>query len=215
MTHPLPIRIALADDHQLFCQALDSLLSPYPEQLQVVFAAYDGKQLLQQLDLHAVDVVLLDILMPQLSGMDAISLIKEKHPNVKIVMLTTVTHPQTLLETIQRGADGFLSKQADQEELLQAIEAVYQGEPYYGKKYERLLSDLAISCMPPADVLTAREQEITSLCASGLSSKEMAECLNISTRTADTHKTSIFKKLNIHNSVELVHYALIHGLISL
>ena len=212
-TSTTPIRLALTDDHTMFCQALASLLSLFPEKLNVVCTANSGKQLLETLNYEEVDVVLLDIMMPEESGILVLQQIKEKYPDIQVIMLTSISSPEVIQETIQAGAAGFLSKYTNEEELISAIESVYAGAPYYGKDIAALLNDVILAKSIDMTLLTSREREIVALCAEGYSCSQIAERLFISVRTAETHKNSIFRKLGIHNSIELVRYAFSHGLV--
>ena len=210
-----PIKIALTDDHTMFCQAMGALLSLYAERLEVVFTANSGKQLLEHLQDYQVDVLLLDIIMPDESGIIVLRQVKQKYPEMKVIMLTSISSPEVIQETIQIGADGFLSKYTNETELVAAIESVHAGAPFYGKDIAALLNDVVLSEHFDLSTLTSREREIINLCTKGYSCCEIASRLFISVRTAETHKNSIFRKLGIHNSVELVRYAFNHGLLAL
>lgn len=222
MSVPAPLRVALVDDHRLFCDALVALLAPYAGRLRVVGAFQDAPSLFGYLDkADAPDVLLLDVLLPGSSGLDVLQELKARYPRLRVMMLTSVTSADVIEECVRRGAAGFLSKYCDEQELAEAICSVAAGFPYWGKDIAHLLHDVAVARLHPKGAasvqyrLTGREREIVRLSALGLTAAQIADRLFISVRTAETHKHSIFRKLGLHSSVELVHYALVHGLVSL
>ena len=209
------IKVSLTDDHTMFCQALSSLLLAYADCLKLEFVTSSGAELLNKLEACPVDVLLLDIMMPQESGLLVLERVKKKYPAMKVIMLTSITSADVIQESVRAGADGFLSKYSDEADLVAAIKSVYAGVPFYGKDIASLLNDVLLAERFDLNRLTSREREIVTLCAKGYTCCQIAERLYISVRTAETHKNSVFHKLGIHNSVELVRYAFNHGLVCL
>ena len=210
-----PIRVVMVDDHRLFCQAMISLLKGYRDRITVVGTCCNGEQMKTCLQQQPADVLLLDIIMPGESGIQLLRFLQKNYPDLPVLMLSTLTSAGVVQEAIQIGAKGFLSKSTDEEEFIEAIESVYEGAPYYGKDIAQILYDVTLSKSLKQEILTPREQEIVSLCSEGITCSQIADRLHISVRTVDTHKTAIFRKLDIHSSVELVRYALSHGIITL
>lgn len=216
-----PLRVALVDDHRLFCDAVVALLAPYGDQLQMVGTFQSASSFFEFLDAaETPDVLLLDILLQGESGLDVLQELRARIPRQKVIMLTSVTSTEVIEECV-RCASGFLSKYCDEQELAEAIRSVASGFPYWGKDIAHLLHDVAVVRLHSKgnesvqNRLTERECEIVRLSALGLTAAQIADRLFISVRTAETHKNSIFRKLGLHSSVELVRYALIHGLVSL
>ena len=160
-------------------------------------------------------LILLDIIMPKVSGIEALRRIKAHDAEMPVVMLSASSSQDIIQEAIQNGADGFLSKQADVHEIISAATSAAEGVHYYGKDIAQLIYDIKVSKSDVHIQLSKREQEVVELCSEGLTCHEIAERLFISPRTIETHKNAIFKKLGIHNSVELVRYAINHGIINL
>lgn len=217
-----PFRVVLVDDHRLFCDAVVALLAPYSDWLQMAGTFQSASSLFAFLDnAEAPDVLLLDILLHGESGLDVLQELMARNPHQKVIMLTSITSIDVIEECVRRGASGFLSKYCDEQELAEAIRSVVGGFPYWGKDIAHLLHDVAVIRLHSKDdesvrnCLTERECEIVRLSALGLTAAQIADRLFISVRTAETHKNSIFRKLGLHSSVELVHYALVHGLIPL
>lgn len=210
-----PIKVALVDDHSLFCLAMKALFDKNDSEIRIVFYTDDIDALLAYVTDNEIDVILLDIIMPKVSGIEALRRIKAHDPEMPVVMLSASSSQDIIQEAIQNGADGFLSKQADANEIVAAATSAAEGVHYYGKDIAQLIYDIKVSKSDVHIQLSKREQEVVELCSEGLTCHEIAERLFISPRTIETHKNAIFKKLGIHNSVELVRYAINHGIISL
>ena len=210
-----PIKVALVDDHSLFCLAMKALFDKNDSEIRIVFYTDDIDELLAYVTDNEIDVILLDIIMPKVSGIEALRRIKAHDPEMPVVMLSASSSQDIIQEAIQNGADGFLSKQADAKEIVTAATSAAEGVHYYGKDIAQLIYDIKVSKSDVHIQLSKREQEVVELCSEGLTCHEIAERLFISPRTIETHKNAIFKKLGIHNSVELVRYAINHGIISL
>ena len=210
-----PIKVALVDDHSLFCLAMKALFDKNDSEIRIVFYTDDIDELLAYITDNEIDVILLDIIMPKVSGIEALRRIKAHDAEMPVVMLSASSSQDIIQEAIQNGADGFLSKQADVHEIISAATSAAEGVHYYGKDIAQLIYDIKVSKSDVHIQLSKREQEVVELCSEGLTCHEIAERLFISPRTIETHKNAIFKKLGIHNSVELVRYAINHGIISL
>lgn len=213
MSNNSKIKAALVDDHTLFCQAMKALFDNTESEITICFHTDDIDELLQHISQEPVDVVLLDIIMPKTPGLDALRIIKRRHPNLPVVMLSSSSSQEIIQEAIQYDADGFLSKQADVDEIVAAVISATEGVHYYGKDIAQLIYDIKVSKADVPVQLSKREQEVVELCSQGLTCHEIAERLFISPRTIETHKNAIFRKLGIHSSVELVRYAINHGII--
>lgn len=209
-----PIHVVMVDDHQLFCRAMMSLLSGYQDRINLISVCNNGEQMKTCLRQQIVDVLLLDIVMPNESGILLLHFLQKNYPELPVLMLSSITSADIVQEAIQIGAKGFLSKSTDEEDIIEAVETVYRGAPYYGKDIAHILYDVSLSKSLKTELLTPREQEIVSLCSKGITCCQIADKLHISVRTVETHKTAIFRKLGIRNSVELVRYAFSHGIIT-
>ena len=206
-------RILLADDHRLVAEGLQSLLLP---EFELVGVVEDGRMLVEAARKLLPDVIVADIGMPKLNGLEALSQLKKENPQVKVVMLTMYREPAFARRAIEAGASGYVLKHSAAEELLAAIRAALEGKTYLTPAIAAGVFD-ELKRGPghsgdPQSALTARQREILQLLAEGLSAKEIAAQLNISTRTVESHKYQMMEALAIHNSAELVHYALKHGI---
>jgi DNA-binding NarL/FixJ family response regulator len=202
-------RVVVADDHALFRQGLIRLLEQVPG-LEVVGEAENGVSLMRLLSEVAADIILLDVTMPNLRGIEAIPRIKMLHPRIKILMVTMHDDIEFLYRAFSAGADGyFLKKEADRE-LFAAIEEVRQGRVYvsslvsseFGRDWGRLREGLQKS------LLTDREKEVLNLIAEGNSNKEIASLLYISVHTVERHRANIMAKLDLHTMADLLIYAI-------
>lgn len=200
------ISVVLADDHQLFRDGIKAVLRTSGG-YDVVGEASHGTVLLAILASQNPDIVLLDISMPQESGIDLLPLIKERFPNTKCIMLTMHHDVQYVLRSLRQGADGYLLKEADETELLTAIQEVHSGKKYFKNK----ISDLIVADLSGGrdrDVLLSeREIQIVKLVAKGKITKEIADHLCVSVRTVETHRSRIMKKMGVTNSAEMVRLA--------
>lgn len=211
MTRP---RILLADDHMMLLDALKGLLEP---KYSVVGLVLEGRSLLKAADRLRPDVVVLDIAMPHLNGLDAGRQLKKKMPAVKLIFLTMNEDPYMVGEAFRAGASAFLLKQAAGLELTDAIEKVLKGGTYVTPSAAK--GQTNISLREPQDrdhapKPTSRQREVIQLLAEGRSMKEAAHILNITVRTIAAHKYSVMELLQIKTNAELVQYAVRHGIIS-
>jgi len=216
-----PIRILLVDDHAVVRAGLRMLLGADPE-LQIVGEAENGAQVLRLTDELAPDVVLMDISMPDMNGIEATRKIKEQAPNVVVLALTMHEDDQYFFEMLAAGASGYVPKRAAPNDLLSAIHAVQNGGVFLFPSVARVLVQDYVQRAARAggaghsfDVLTEREREVLTLIAQGLSNQEIADQLVISAKTVNRHRENIMAKLNLHSRVELVRYAIEKGLIDI
>jgi DNA-binding NarL/FixJ family response regulator len=207
-------RILLADDHMMLLDALKGLMEP---KYSVVGLVLEGRSLLKAADRLRPDVVVLDIAMPHLNGLDAGRQLKKKMPAVKLIFLTMNEDPYMVGEAFRAGASAFLLKQAAGLELTDAIEKVLKGGTYVTPSAAK--GQTNISLREPQDrdhapKPTSRQREVIQLLAEGRSMKEAAHILNITVRTIAAHKYSVMELLQIKTNAELVQYAVRHGIIS-
>ena len=200
------IQLILADDHQLFRHGIKALLQTNPA-FEVVGEAANGEELSVLLSEQVPDVILLDITMPPSSGIVLLSTLQEQYPTVRCIMLTMHDDAQYVMESLRKGADGYLLKDADQQELHEAIHAVMAGDKHFKNKISDLIvQDLADTRSGKA-LLTERETQIVRLVADGKITKEIADQLHVSTRTVETHRSRIMKKLKVANTAEMIRAA--------
>lgn len=209
------IKVAIVDDHALIREGLKKLLE-LEETIEVVALAGDGIEALAVIDGNQPDVVLLDINMPGMNGIDCLHQIKKDYDDVKTIMLTIHEDAEYLIETINMGAEGYVLKDADVSQLIDAIHRVMHGEIYIHpslsgvlvreyKRKETSFNDLS------KRRLTKRELDVLKLLASGLSNKEISEELFISEKTVKNHISSIFRKLNVNDRTQAALYAIKHN----
>jgi DNA-binding NarL/FixJ family response regulator len=204
--------IVLADDHILFRQGVRKILEEV-KGLKVVGEAKDGLDLLELLKKTRPDLVILDISMPNLRGLEAAREIKTLYPEIKVLLLTMHKDRDLLQEGVEARVDGFLVKEDADSDLLQAVTAIRKGQKYFSLLISEKLVDL-MHHPGKADPLTPREKEILKLVAEGKTSKEVAELLYISPNTVQRHRDKIMNKLDLKNLAELVLFALKQGYIS-
>jgi len=204
-----PYTIVLADDHALFRQGVKKIIEEVDD-LRVVGEANDGLELLELLKTKDPALVILDISMPNLRGLEAAREIKGLYPQVKVLLLTMHKKKDFLQQGLEAGVDGFLVKEDADVALLQAVRAIRQGEKFYSPLLSSKLADLAFQ-KGKSDPLTKREKEVAKLLAEGKSSKEIAELLYISIYTVRRHRDNIMKKLELKGLADLVRYAMDQG----
>ncbi|RMH04445.1 MAG: DNA-binding response regulator [Nitrospirae bacterium] len=206
-------RILLADDHTLVLEGLRKILE---QDYELVGFAEDGRTLTRQAKRLDPDVIILDISMPQLNGLDAARQIKKFAPSIKLIFLTMHGDPSYAHEAFRAGASGYLLKRSAATELTQAIEAVLKGQFYLTPAItkEVLLPHVHQAASSGADGLTGRQREVLQLIAEGKSIKEIAAVLGVSVKTVEFHKSHIMAQLHMRTTAELTRYAIAHGLVS-
>jgi DNA-binding NarL/FixJ family response regulator len=210
----MAIRILLAEDHLIVRQGLRALLDR--QGLQVVGEAANGHEAIRLAQKLGPEVAVLDLAMPLMNGIDAAREILSRVPALKVILLTMHAEDQYVMEAIRAGITGYVLKTQATADLIQAIEAVSRGTVYLSPRISRVLVDayLARTALPP-DPLTSKERQVLQLIAEGNSTKETAALLGISVRTADSHRTKIMQKLDIHETASLVRYAIRRGLVQI
>ena len=211
--------IVIAEDHTILREGVKALLSSHPD-LKVVGEAADGLEAIRCVQNHSPDMILLDLSMPRMTGLDAIKEIKRVTPQIKIVVLTVHNTEEYILSTLQAGADGYVLKDAHSTELLTAIRHVLDGHRYLspgisGTIIDGLLEGKKESAIRSAwDTLTQREREILKLVAEGHKNKDIADLLCISIKTVEKHRANLMDKLGLHNVASLTALAAEKGLIN-
>lgn len=209
------IKIIIADDHALIRNGIKTMLARNPD-YKIVAEAENGKELVEQASRLIPDVVLVDISMPVLNGFDALSELRKLLPDTKVILLTMHEEPEYIIKAARSGANGYLLKNVDYEELHRAIGLVMSGQKYFNQQVSSILMEelhRKSDTDQLQEKLTERESDILKEIVKGLSSKEIADKLFISSRTVDTHRNNLMKKLSVHNTAELVKLALEKGLV--
>jgi DNA-binding NarL/FixJ family response regulator len=208
----MPIRIVLADDHVLVRQGLKSLLER--EGYLVVGEASDGQEALCQITSLQPDIAILDISMPILNGLNAAREIHRSHPKTKTILLTQHYENQYISEALDAGVKGYVLKSQVASDLLESIRQVSRGQVYLSPGVSRAIVEaFRHRTERPKDHLTLRERQVLQLIAEGKSTKDVASQLDISVKTADSHRTRLMQKLDIHETASLVRYAVRHGIV--
>lgn len=211
--------IVLADDHQVVRQGLKALLEAEPD-FKVVGEAGDGLQAIKRVELLSPRILVLDLMMPGLNGLDVTPQIKKCSPHTQVVILSMYSNEAYVLEALGNGASAYVLKDSSSDDLVHAVREAAAGRRYLSPP----LSDRAIevyqqrakaTTLDPYENLTAREREVLHLAAEGLTSTEIAGRLGISSRTAETHRSNLMHKLDLHNQAELIRFALRRGIISI
>lgn len=200
------VRIIIADDHQLFRNGLRALLQA-TDSFEVVGEADSGDTLLNLLKTRETDIVLLDISLPDKSGLDILPVVRDKYPNIKCIMLTMHEELQYVKESLKKGAAGYLLKDTNENELKDAIQSVFAGKRHFKNKVSELLLEDMSGPGSPSPILSEREIEIVRMVAEGRITKEIADKLFISVRTVETHRSRIMKKLGAANASEMINAA--------
>ena len=213
------VRIAIADDHQIFRDGLRVLLESEPG-FEVVAEAGDGREAVQFTERHSPDVVVADIAMPILNGIEAARQITQKSPNTAIVILSMHSDESYVLRALKAGARGYLLKDAPEADLINAILAVHHGKAFFSPLISKMLVEDYIRQLQTRgaedsyELLTSREREVLQLLAEGKSNKDVASILDLTLHTVETHRSNILQKLNLHGTPEMILYAVRKGVIS-
>jgi len=207
------VKLLVADDHKIFRQE--------EPDLQVVGEAADGREAVKKATELKPDVILMDIAMANLNGLEATKQIKKVLPDVKVIMLTMHKNEEYVLQSFQAGASGYILKEGAVEELVSAIRSIHQDKSVLSPSISKTLIDAYLRKMEtgktetPFDLLTDREREVLQLIAEGYTNREVAKSLFISVKTVEAHRAHIMQKLNIHEIAKLVKYAIQKGLVDL
>jgi DNA-binding NarL/FixJ family response regulator len=213
------IRVIVADDHTIIRSGLKALLDREPD-IEVVAEAADGRQAVQKAQELLPEVVLLDIAMPNLNGIEAARQIAAKHERMGIIILSMHSDESYVLKALKAGARGYLLKDSSESDVMNAVRAVNAGKAYFSPEISRLMADDYLRQMQQRGVedsyelLTSREREILQMLAEGKSNKDVANLLNLSLHTVETHRGNILQKLNLHSVPELILYAVRKGIVS-
>jgi len=214
----MAIRILLADDHAILRRGLRALLEREPD-MEVVGESSDGRDTLKSVEELRPDVVVLDITMPNLNGIEAARQILAKGSETAVLILSMHSDEGYVLRALRAGARGYLLKDAVEGELIQAIRAVAGGKAYFSPEVSRLLVEDYVQGMQQRglqdshELLTTREREVLQLLAEGKTSKDIASMLALSVYTVDTHKSNLMQKLSLHSMAELILYSVRKGII--
>lgn len=212
------IKVLLVDDHPIVREGLKAHLANQPD-VQVVEEAGDGLEALRKASATQPDVILLDLTMPHMNGLETIARLRKKLPQAKILVLTMHDNREYITQSIRLGARGYLRKDTSPAELVRAIKAVYAGELFLDSAASRVLADeLQRGTKPGAPeppLLSDRERQVLVLIAEGLSNKEVADRLGIGVRTAETHRERLMRKLNIRTVAGLTRFAIARGMVPL
>lgn len=213
-----PLRILLADDHALFRAGLRALLKELPD-AQVIAEVANGSDAVELARQHRPDVVVMDVSMKGLNGLDATSRIKAELPSIRVIVLSMHDSEDYVAQALRAGASGYLLKDSAEPELELALSAVARGETYLSPRVSKPVVDAYVRNIgadrSPLSVLTARQREILQLIAEGRSTKTIAHHLRLSIKTVDAHRAQIMERLEMHDIPGLVRYAIRNGLVSL
>jgi two-component system response regulator NreC len=206
------VKILLADDHAIVRQGLKLILSAHPD-LEVVGEAANGREAVELANKLRPDLVLMDVQMPELNGIEATRQMVAANPRTRILVLSMHKEAVYVREILRAGARGYILKDAIDTELLNAVRSVANGDGYISPALSGSLNDKAKDSGNPLDLLSGREREVLLLIADGKTNKEIAARLNLSVYTVDSHRGKIMEKLNLHSAGELVRFAMKQGLV--
>ena len=216
------IKIVLVDDHQIVRDGIKSLLEGESE-IEILGEASNGKELFALLETIKPNILLLDISLPDMSGIEITKKLNEIYPKINILILSMYTNEEFILNALKSGAKGYLPKNSTRDELIEAIFAVYQGQEYYSEEVSSImLSSFIKKAKSPLDEepkkevkLSVREIEILRMCAEGSANQEIASSLRISIRTVESHKNHIMQKLELRTVADMIKYAIKNNIIEL
>lgn len=217
------IKVALVDDHQLLVDGIKVLLSEHPT-IEIALTAYNGRELIEALKNQEINIVMLDINMPKMDGVETIKVLKKEFPKINTLILSTLDETKLIRKMLKLGAMGYVLKNTSREELVKAIEIVNEGDYYFTPEIQRKVVQALPNKKEKKEKrpynreghyasLTKRELEIIKLIADEYSGPEIAEHLFISINTVETHRKNMIQKLGVKNTIGLVKYAIKHGLI--
>ena len=213
------IRILVADDHAIVREGLGTMLSNQSDMVLVGLAT-NGRDAIRMVDEYQPDVAIMDISMPELNGIDAISQMLPRHPKIKVIVLSIHETKPYVYRALKAGAKGYLIKETAGLEVVEAVRAVQRGERYLSQRIADLITDISFRNLEagidvsPLERLSLREREILQLVAEGNTSQEIAERLSISPKTVDTYRSRLMNKIGVEDVAGLVKFAIRHGVIS-
>lgn len=214
----MSIKILIADDHKLFREGTITLLSENQD-IEIIGQAEDGKEAIAKAKETQPDILIIDIGMPKINGIEATRILKSEAPDIKIIALTMHSEKHFIKGMLEAGAYGYLFKNCDYDELIQAIKTVYSGKKYLSDEITEVIIHDYVGktndVLETDPILSEREMEILKLFAEGKTSREISELLFISVKTVGTHKQNILTKLELNSTADLVKYAIKKGIISL
>jgi two-component system nitrate/nitrite response regulator NarL len=212
------IKVLLVDDHPVVRRGISACLARHAN-LLIVGEAANGQEALRKAKELSPDVILMDIDMPQMSGLVATEVLRKELPQIKVLILSMHAHSEFVMRIIQSGARGYVLKEADPDDLVRAIEAVHGGEVFFSPDVARMALNQFVRHNGTSEEavrqITSREREVLIAIAEGLSNKEIATRLGVGVRTVETHRERIMRKLNIHSVAGLTKYAIAKGLVML
>jgi two-component system nitrate/nitrite response regulator NarL len=212
------IRLLLVDDHPVVRRGMRSCLEDI-KHVEVVDEAVDGKEAMEKVRALSPDIVLMDIDMPVMNGLEATKLLREEFPDTRVLILSIHTNKEYVLQIIRSGAQGYVLKDASPADLVRAIESVDSGEPFFSPDISQIVLNQYLEeagADASGDVkLTTRERQVLAMIAGGQSNKEMANQLNVGVRTIETHRERVMNKLDIHSVAGLTKYAITNGIVKL
>ena len=213
-----PLKIILADDHVLIRHGIKNLLSQATD-VEIVGEASNGEELIVMLEERTAEMVILDISMPKIGGLEAIAMIRERKPGMKILIFTMHKSKQYFYHAMMAGADGYLVKDDSEDDLMKAIQRIKSGKTYISPFLAEDFADDVINVYrrekkSPFQELTKREREILQMVVDGYTSRQIADGLGLSPRTVDHHRSNLLRKFDMKNSVDLVNFAVRNGFAS-
>jgi two-component system nitrate/nitrite response regulator NarL len=213
------IRLLLVDDHPVVRRGMRSCLEGI-RHVEVVDEAVDGKEAVEKVKALSPDIVLMDIDMPVMNGLEATKILREEFPDTRVLILSIHTNKEYVLQIIRSGAQGYVLKDASPADLVRAIESVDSGEPFFSPDISQIvlnqyLEEAGADAAGDTVKLTTRERQVLAMIAGGQSNKEMASELNVGVRTIETHRERVMNKLNIHSVAGLTKYAITNGIVKL
>jgi two-component system response regulator NreC len=211
------ISILLADDHHIVRQGLQALLEAEPD-MQVIGGVADGLAVSDSVEQLRPDVLVLDLMMPGLNGLDVARLVRQRSPKVRIIILSMHANEAYVIQALRNGASGYVLKDASTDKLVEAIRDVVAGKRYLSPPFSEMVIEAYLeksskNAADPYETLTSREREVMLLAAEGFSNNEVAERLSISPRTVEVHRSRLMEKLGLKNHTALVKYAIQRGLL--
>ena len=209
------IKVLIVDDHALLREGIRSLLASHDD-IEVVGEAANGSEAIEKVREVDPDVILMDIAMPIMDGLEATRRIRKQNPNIKIIILTQYDRKDYVLSSIKSGASGFIPKNVIISELVSAIRTTHSGDAFLHPSVAKMVIEDYLRQVEPSpyDRLTDREREVLKLVAEGLTNQEIADLLCVRVKTVLGHRTNLMEKLGIHNRTELIKYAIRKGLIA-